>query len=73
MRSFYHEASGFETSFHFDNLGLFSSCTNMSGKAKFVKDIAHLLVVVSLRQTHSLGLCLSWLWTLANNALDCRA
>src|SRR5260221_481403 len=71
--AFHDPAPGFETGFPLESLGLFSPCTNMGGKTKFVKDLAHLLVVVSFVQTHSLGMCLSWLWTLDNDALDGRA
>jgi hypothetical protein len=42
----------------------------MCGKAEFVQDVAHLVVVIALRQAHALWLLLSWLGTLDHDALD---
>jgi hypothetical protein len=70
MCPFHHEASCFEPGFSFDGLSLFPAGTNVCGKAEFVQDVAHLVVVIALRQAHALRLLLSWLGTLDHDALD---
>src|SRR2546421_1465477 len=73
VRSFHHPAPGFEPGFSLDGLGLFSSWANMGRKAECVQDVAHLLVVIALVQTHALRLLLARLRSLDHDALDGRA
>ncbi len=58
MCPFHHPAARFEPGFLFDRPGLFPTSANMGGKAEVVKNVAHFLVVVALRQAHSLRFCL---------------
>src|SRR3989442_15824640 len=62
MCPFHHEASRFEPGFLFDRPGLFPTSANMGGQAEVVKNVAHFLVVVALRQAHSLRFCHGRVW-----------
>jgi hypothetical protein len=73
MRSFYHPTACFEASFPFDRLGLFSPWTNVGRKAKLVKDVAHLLVVIALVSAHPLGVLLARLRPVDDDTLDAGA
>ena len=73
MRPFHHPTTCFVPGLPLNGSGLFSSRTNMGGKAEFVQDVAHLLVVIALRQTHPLRLPFSCLGTLEDDALDGRS
>ena len=72
VRSLYYPPTSFEASFHLERLGLFSTCTNMDGKTKFVKNIAHLVAVVAFVQALALWMLLGGLWTLDDEAPDGR-
>src|SRR5258708_31912958 len=73
MRPFHHPTARFEPGLPLDGPGLFSSWANMGGKAEFVEDVAHLVIVVTFVQTHPLQLLFGWLWTLDDDAFDGRA
>jgi hypothetical protein len=62
----------FEARFSLDGFGLLSSWANMGGKAELMQEIAHLVVVVALRQAHPLRLLLAWLGTVDDDAFDGR-
>src|SRR6266487_1068136 len=73
MCPFHHPPTSFEAGFPFERLRLFPTRPDMGGEAEVVKDVAHLLVIVSLVQAHPLRLLLRWLRTVDDDALDCRA
>jgi hypothetical protein len=72
MRPFHHPAACFEPGFSFDGLDLFPAGANVCGKAEFAQDVAHLVVVIALRQAHPLRLLLGWLGTVDDDAFDGR-
>ncbi len=56
MRTFHHPASGFEASFPFDGLGLFTTASDVGGEAKLLYGLTHLIKVVAFIQAQSLRL-----------------
>ncbi len=73
MCSFHDLSARFEPGSPFDRPGLFSMCANMGGKAKFVEDVAHFIVVIPFIQAHALRVLLCRLRALNDDALDGRA
>src|SRR5438067_125147 len=73
MCPFHDPTPCLETSLLFDGFGLLSAWADMGGKAEFVQDIAHLVVVVAFVQAHPLRVLLAWLGTLDDDAFDGRS
>ena len=55
VSAFHHPAPGFETGFIFDGLSLFAPAANVGREAKLVQSLTHLVEVVALIQTQTLG------------------
>src|SRR5260370_19986101 len=73
MAAFHDPTACFEARLPLDGLGLFSAWANVGGQAECTQDVAHLIIVVALVQTHPLWMLFAWLRTLDHDAFDARA
>src|SRR5260370_17019341 len=71
MAAFHDPTACFEARLPLDGLGLFSAWANVGGQAECTQDVAHLIIVVALVQTHPLRMLFAWLRTLHHHPFDC--
>jgi len=70
MGALYYPAPSFPSGFLFDLFCFFSPCSDMRSIAELVKNIAHLVIIVSLIKADALRTIPCWFWMLNRNALD---
>src|SRR3989344_399312 len=70
MSAFHHPSPGFPPGFLFDVLCFFASRSDMRGISELVKNIANLVIIVSLIETDALRVIPCRPWMFNRNTLD---